>query len=100
MLIARVSNLAQTSEQLKKKGIWIVGTHQGESQSYQSLDAKMPLALIIGNEGTGMGRLLKETCDFLVHIPMANMAIDSLNASVAGAIVLFKIFERRMQNDA
>lgn len=95
MLIARVSNLAQTSEQLKKKGIWIVGTHKARSQPYQLLDGKMPLALIIGNEGKGMGRLLKESCDFLVHIPMANLAIDSLNASVAGAIVLFKIFEQR-----
>jgi 23S rRNA (guanosine2251-2'-O)-methyltransferase len=89
MAIARVTNIAQTLEELKKAGVWIVGTDMGAEKKYYELDYSGAIAVVIGNEGSGMRRLVKEKCDFLVNIPMHGK-IASLNASVAGGLVLFE----------
>ncbi len=92
--IAKVTNIAATIEELKEKGIWVVGTDAGAEKSFSEIDYAMPIALVIGNEGKGIRRLVKEKCDFLVKIPMAG-SFDSLNASVAGALVMYEVFRKR-----
>ncbi len=96
--IARVTNIAQTIEELKSQGLWIIGTEMSASQSYDSADYRGPVAIVIGNEGKGIRRLVKEKCDFLVKIPMYGK-IDSLNASVAGALLMFEVARARHHND-
>ncbi len=92
--VARVTNLAQTIDYLKKNNIWVIGTDQvGEKDFFES-DLKGPVALVIGSEGEGMGRLVKEKCDFIVKIPMLGK-ISSLNASVAASIVMYEILKQR-----
>jgi 23S rRNA (guanosine2251-2'-O)-methyltransferase len=92
--VARVTNLAQTVEDLKKRGLWIAGTDAKGSSDYRRMDAKLPLAIIIGSEGKGMSRLLKEKCDFLYHMPMVGQ-VTSLNASVAAAILMYEVLRNR-----
>jgi len=92
--LARVTNIAQTIEELKKKGIWIVGTEMTAAKNFTDIDYTMPIAIVIGNEGKGMRRLVKEKCDFLVTIPMKGN-FDSLNASVAGALVMYEVMRKR-----
>ena len=92
--IAKVTNIAATIEELKEKGIWVVGTEAGAEKNFTEIDYSMPIALVIGNEGKGIRRLVKEKCDFLVRIPMAG-SFDSLNASVAGALVMYQVFRKR-----
>jgi 23S rRNA (guanosine2251-2'-O)-methyltransferase len=87
--IARVTNIAQTMDKFKKAGIWILGTDMESNKIYYEHDYKGALAIVIGNEGKGIRRLVKEKCDFLVSIPMRGK-IESLNASVAGALVMFE----------
>ena len=94
--IARVINIAQTLDELKKSGVWIVGAEMESDKLYYEHDYRGSLAIVIGNEGKGIRRLVKEKCDFLVKIPMHGK-IDSLNASVAGALVMFEAAKRRMQ---
>lgn len=98
MPIARVTNIAQTIEELKGQGLWIVGTEMSASQPYDSVDYRGPVAIVIGNEGKGIRRLVKEKCDFLVRIPMYGK-IDSLNASVAGALLMFEVARARHRTD-
>jgi 23S rRNA (guanosine2251-2'-O)-methyltransferase len=92
--IAKVTNIAATIEELKEKGIWIVGTDADAQRSFTDVDYSMPVALVIGNEGKGIRRLVKEKCDFLVKIPMTG-SFDSLNASVAGALIMYEVFRKR-----
>jgi 23S rRNA (guanosine2251-2'-O)-methyltransferase len=92
--IARVTNIAQTLDELKKTGVWIVGTDMESDKLYFEHDYRGPLAIVIGNEGKGIRRLVKEKCDFLVKIPMHGK-IESLNASVAGALVMFEAVKSR-----
>ena len=92
--IAKVTNIAAAMEELKEKGIWIVGADGHAQKSFTDVDYSMPIALVIGNEGKGIRRLVKEKCDFLVKIPMAG-AFDSLNASVAGALIMYEVFRAR-----
>jgi len=92
--VARVTNLAQTVEDLKKRGVWIAGTDAKGSADYRRMDAKLPLAIIIGSEGKGMSRLLKEKCDFLYNMPMVGH-VTSLNASVAAAILMYEVLRNR-----
>ena len=92
--IAKVTNIAVTIEELKEKGIWVVGADGDAQKSFTDIDYSMPIALVIGNEGKGIRRLVKEKCDFLVKIPMAG-AFDSLNASVAGALMMYEVFRKR-----
>lgn len=92
--VVRVTNLTRTMEDLKKKGIWFVGTDARESDDYRTLDGTMPLGIVIGSEGKGMSRLVREKCDFLVHLPMAGH-VTSLNASVAASLLLYEVYRTR-----
>jgi 23S rRNA (guanosine2251-2'-O)-methyltransferase len=94
LLVAQVTNLTRTADALKKRGIWIVGLAGEAAQDYDRVDLNRPLALIVGNEGKGIGRLLREHCDFLVRLPMRGH-INSLNAAVAGSIVLYEAWRQR-----
>ncbi|MES0344110.1 MAG: 23S rRNA (guanosine(2251)-2'-O)-methyltransferase RlmB [Anaerolineales bacterium] len=94
MIIAR-GNLADSIERLKKADLWVAGLEDApEASIYWDADLKGPLALVVGNEGSGMRRRVRESCDFLLRIPMRGK-IESLNASVAGALALYAILERR-----
>lgn len=92
--VVRVTNIANTLEKLKDQNIWIVGTDERESEDYRSLDGETALAVVIGNEGKGISRLVKEKCDWFVHIPMHGN-IPSLNASVAAGILMYEIYRKR-----
>lgn len=91
--VAKVTNLKQTMEQLKKEGMWFVCADMDGTPYYQ-MDLKGPMGLVIGNEGEGVSRLIKETCDFVASIPMKG-DIDSLNASVAVGVLAFEIARQR-----
>lgn len=93
--VARVTNLARTLRDLKDRGVWVYGLDVDATQPYYEQDLRGPLALVVGSEGAGLGRLVQETCDALVNIPMAAEAIQSLNASVAGSLVLYDAFRQR-----
>ncbi|GEL06035.1 23S rRNA (guanosine(2251)-2'-O)-methyltransferase RlmB [Rummeliibacillus sp. G93] len=90
----RVNNLAQTVEELKERGVWIAGTDAKGSVDYRKMDATLPLAVIIGSEGKGMSRILKEKCDFLYHLPMVGH-VTSLNASVAASLLMYEVYRKR-----
>ncbi len=92
--VAKVTNLAQTIEELKKEGLWFVCADMGGTNMYQ-LDLKGAIGLVIGNEGEGVGRLVKEKCDFVASIPMKG-DIDSLNASVAAGVLAYEIVRQRI----
>jgi 23S rRNA (guanosine2251-2'-O)-methyltransferase len=95
MLVARVPNLTNTLKDLKKQGVWVFGTAaEGATPLYQA-DLKGPAAIVIGSEGSGMGRLVSEHCDFNVSIPMKGK-LNSLNASAAAAILLYEAVRQRM----
>ena len=91
--VAKVANLAQTIEQLKKEGLWFVCADMGGNRMYD-LDLKGPIGLVIGNEGEGVSRLVREKCDFTASIPMKG-DIDSLNASVAAGVLAYEIVRQR-----
>ena len=92
--VAKVTNLTQMIKELKEKGIWFVCADMGGTTMYD-LDLKGPIGLVIGNEGEGVGKLVKENCDFIASIPMRG-DIDSLNASVACGVLSFEIVRQRM----
>lgn len=92
--VARVSNLVQAMQRFKEAGYWIVGTEVEASSSYTEVDYKGPIAVVIGAEGSGLSRLVKEHCDFLVTLPMLGK-LQSLNASVAAGIILYEIVRQR-----
>ncbi len=92
--VARVTNIAQTLEKLKKEGIWVVGTDLLGTQLHSECDLTGKIAIVIGSEGEGMSRLTRESCDFLVKIPMIG-EIESLNASVAAGILLYEAVRQR-----
>ncbi|MCM1536829.1 MAG: 23S rRNA (guanosine(2251)-2'-O)-methyltransferase RlmB [bacterium] len=92
--VARVTNLAKTIEELKKEGLWFVCADMGGELMYRQ-DLTGPIGLVIGNEGEGVGRLVKEKCDFVAAIPMKG-DIDSLNASVAAGVLAYEIVRQRM----
>ena len=92
--VAKVTNLVQTMEDLKKRGLWFVcGDMDGELMYRNNLTG--PIGLVIGSEGTGVGRLIKEKCDYVASIPMKG-DIDSLNASVAAGVLAYEIVRQRM----
>ncbi len=92
--VAKVTNLVQTMEELKKEGLWFVcADMDGEVMYRQNLTG--PIGLVIGNEGEGVSRLVKEKCDFVTSIPMAG-DIDSLNASVAAGVLMYEIVRQRL----
>lgn len=91
--VARVSNLAAAIDRLKDSGVWIYGT-DASGESYDGVDLRGSIALVIGSEGFGMGRLIREKCDFLLKLPM-NGKITSLNASVAAGIFMYEAVRQR-----
>lgn len=95
--VARVSNLAQTIEALKQRGVWIAGADAAAEKDVYETDLRGPLAIVIGNEGRGLSRLVREKCDFLVKLPMLGR-IQSLNASVAAGILLYEALRQRTVN--
>ena len=95
LLVARVTNLVRTMEELKAKGVWMVGVEDvPQARLYHQSDLTIPLALVIGSEGRGLGRLVRETCDILIRLPMRGN-ISSLNAAVAGSIALYEVWRQR-----
>ncbi|GBG06257.1 23S rRNA (guanosine(2251)-2'-O)-methyltransferase RlmB [Paenibacillus sp. MY03] len=92
--VARVTNLAQTIEKLKEAGVWVAGTDVSAAQDVYKSKFDMPLAIVIGNESKGMGRLIKEKCDFLVKLPMLGR-LNSLNASVAAGVLMYEVVRQR-----
>jgi len=97
--VARIGNIAQTLKVLKEKGFWVAGADMDGSQNYYEADLTGPLVLVVGSEGKGMGRLTKEQCDFIVKMPMVGK-INSLNASVAGSILMYESMRQRLAKKA
>ena len=94
MKIARVNNISETIEYLKEKDVWIYGTDMNTNKTYYDEDLTGNVAIVIGSEGYGMSRLVKEKCDFLIKIPMKGK-ITSLNASVSAGIVMYEVVKQR-----
>ncbi|AQQ54939.1 23S rRNA (guanosine(2251)-2'-O)-methyltransferase RlmB [Planococcus lenghuensis] len=92
--VVRVGNLAQTVDELKSRGVWIAGTDAKGAADYRRMDAGIPLAIIIGSEGKGMSRLLRDKCDFLYKLPMTGH-VTSLNASVAASLLIYEVYRKR-----
>jgi 23S rRNA (guanosine2251-2'-O)-methyltransferase len=92
--VVRITNMARTIDELKERGIWIAGTDASGKQDYRQFDGTLPLGLVIGSEGKGMGRLVRDKCDFLINLPMAGK-VTSLNASVAAALLMYEVYRRR-----
>ncbi|MEG0547088.1 MAG: 23S rRNA (guanosine(2251)-2'-O)-methyltransferase RlmB [Oscillospiraceae bacterium] len=93
MRVARVSNLAQTLDELKEKGCWVYGADM-DGTDYKKTDVSGSVVLVVGGEGNGLGRLIKEKCDFVLSLPMKGQ-INSLNASVAAGILMYEISSKR-----
>ncbi|MFC4620224.1 23S rRNA (guanosine(2251)-2'-O)-methyltransferase RlmB [Camelliibacillus cellulosilyticus] len=92
--VTRVTNLARTMDELKERGVWFIGTDANGEQDYRQIDGDMALCLVIGSEGKGLSRLVRDKCDFLTRIPMAGK-VTSLNASVAAALLMYEIYRNR-----
>ncbi|WP_413376914.1 23S rRNA (guanosine(2251)-2'-O)-methyltransferase RlmB [Alkalihalobacillus sp. 1P02AB] len=92
--VVRVTNMARTMEDLKKRGLWFVGTDAKGSEDYRQASYDMPVGLVIGSEGKGISRLIKEKCDFLIQIPMVGQ-VTSLNASVAASLLMYEVYRKR-----
>ncbi len=92
--VINAGNLVQAIEDLQRRRVWVAGLDQEASQPYWEMDAALSLALVVGSEGSGLSRLVKKRCDFLVSIPSQGR-LESLNASVAASIVLYDVWRRR-----
>lgn len=96
--VARIGNIAQTLKKLKEKGFWVAGADMDGEKAYYEADLTGPLVLVVGSEGRGMSRLTKEACDFIVSMPMVGR-INSLNASVAGSILMYESMRQRLAKE-
>ena len=94
MKIARVPNIPSVLKELKEEGVWVYGAAAGGSSELWKTDFSGSCAIVIGSEGDGMGRLVRESCDFIVSIPMAGK-INSLNASAAASIIMYEVLRQR-----
>jgi 23S rRNA (guanosine2251-2'-O)-methyltransferase len=94
LTVARVTNLARAIDQLKDRGVWIIGVETGQQVNCQDLDLTTATAFVLGNEGVGLRRLVRKKCDFLASIPTPG-PIHSLNVSVAASIVLYEAIRQR-----
>lgn len=92
--VARVTNIANTIDELKKRNVWIAGTEAEADQDFRKLDGTLPIAIVIGNEGKGISKLVRKKCDFTVSLPMRGK-VSSLNASVACSLLLYEIYRKR-----
>ncbi len=99
LLIAQETNLTRTIDALKKENIWVIGLVGEAKTEYAQADLTGPLALVVGNEGRGISRLVREHCDLLIRLPMHGH-INSLNAAVAGSIALYEVLRQRAQRAA
>ena len=95
LAVARVTNLTRAIDWLKQRNVWVYGLAVQAEAAYFDTDLRGSLALVVGSEGAGLSRLVREACDALLHIPMAPGAIESLNASVAGSLVVYEAFRQR-----
>ncbi len=96
--VARVTNLVRAIEDLKKAGFWVVGAEADGPHLPYEVDMTGPIALVVGSEGAGMGRLVSEKCDFVVRLPLLGQ-VPSLNASVAGGVLMYEIVRQRVTRD-
>ena len=94
MAIARVPNIPAVLKELKEKGLWVYGAAAGSSSGLWDTDFTGAMALVIGSEGNGIGRLVRENCDFIVNIPMVGK-INSLNASAAASVIMYEVLRQR-----
>ena len=94
--VYQVTNLARSLRWLKENNIWVMGTTSEAEQTIFDADLTIPLALVMGSEGTGMRRLTQEQCDFLVKLPMVGQ-VESLNISVAAGVMIYEVFKQRMK---
>ena len=94
MAVARVANIPAALDELKKRGVWVYGTAADGASDLWHTDLSGPIALVIGSEGDGMGRLVRETCDFIISLPMKGQ-VSSLNASAAATVVMYEILRQR-----
>lgn len=92
--VIRVTNLSQTIDTLKDKGYWVAGAEANNATDYRHMQVDMPLAIVIGSEGQGMSRRVKEKCDFYIKIPMVGH-VNSLNASVAASLMMYEVLRKR-----
>jgi len=92
--VARVTNIANTIDELKERNIWIVGTEAEATEDFRKLDGTLPIAVVIGNEGKGISRLVRKKCDWTVSLPMRGN-VSSLNASVAASLLLYEVYRKR-----
>jgi len=92
--VARVTNISDAISELKDRHVWVVGTDMDGSEDYRNLDGEIPIALVIGNEGKGMSRLVKKNCDWTVNLPMKGK-VSSLNASVACSLLSYEVYRKR-----
>ena len=99
MLIAKVNNLSNTIDELKEKGLWIYGAHMEGKDKYFEVDLTGAVALVIGSEGKGISRLVKEKCDFLLNIPMVGK-VSSLNASNAASILMYEVVRQKYEKES
>ena len=95
LAISQVPNLTRALDELKEVGLWVVGLDVRGGSPYDETDLRGPLVVVVGSEGTGIGRLVRDHCDLLVHIPMSGPT-ESLNAAVAGSILLYHVFRQRV----
>lgn len=92
--VIRVTNLPSTMERLQEVGYWIAGTDAKHATDYRQMDVNMPLVIVIGSEGEGMSRLVKDKCDFYIKLPMVGH-VNSLNASVAASLLMYEVYRKR-----
>ena len=95
--VAKVTNISKTIDELKKCGVWVTGADMSGESDLFSADLSGAIAIVVGAEGKGISRLVKEKCDFMVRIPMCG-EINSLNASVAAALMMYEVMRRRREN--
>lgn len=94
--IIEVNNINRCIDTLKEKGFWIYGTDMNDTLDYTSIDINTSIAVVIGNEGEGMSRLVKEKCDYIISIPMVGH-VESLNASVSASIIMYEILRKKIK---
>lgn len=93
--VARVANVTRSLRSLKERGVWVYGLAAGAGLPFWEVDWRLSSVVVVGSEGHGLGRLVRETCDVMVHVPMAPGSLESLNAAVAGSLVLYEAFRQR-----
>lgn len=92
--VVEITNINYVIKDLKKRGVWVIGAEANALTNYFEQDYNMPLAIVIGSEGKGISRLVKENCDFLINIPMVGH-VNSLNASVSAALLMYEVYRKR-----